>query len=74
MNLAIAFEIILEMYKYIAHIFHRNTTAVDYVRAGTMVCALTTEFLVLYGVPAQRLLDEVNFVVFQTAFTNIKCD
>lgn len=25
-----------------------------------MVCALTSEFLLLYGVPAQTLLDEVS--------------
>lgn len=27
-----------------------------------MVCALTTEFLLLYGVPAQKLLDEVGSI------------
>nr|CAH7754042.1 unnamed protein product [Callosobruchus chinensis] len=36
-----------------------NTQLVDLIRCGTMVCALTTEFLFLYGVPAQTLMDEV---------------
>ncbi|KAG5876549.1 hypothetical protein JTB14_021455 [Gonioctena quinquepunctata] len=37
-----------------------HTTVVDMIRCGTMVCAFTTEFLFLYGVPAQKLMDEVS--------------
>nr|ALR72583.1 odorant receptor OR40 [Colaphellus bowringi] len=39
-----------------------TTTAVDMIRCGTMVCAFTSEFLFLYGVPAQRLMDEAEEV------------
>ncbi|XP_074040943.1 uncharacterized protein [Leptinotarsa decemlineata] len=39
-----------------------HTTVVDMIRCGTMVCAFNIEFLLLYGVPAQRLMDEAEEV------------
>ncbi|CAG9863805.1 unnamed protein product [Phyllotreta striolata] len=39
-----------------------HNTVVDLIRCGTMVCAFTSEFLLLYGVPAQKLIDEAENV------------
>ncbi|XP_072381335.1 odorant receptor 13a-like [Diabrotica undecimpunctata] len=39
-----------------------HNTIVDLIRCGTMVMAFTSEFLLLYGVPAQKLIDEAQEV------------
>nr|APC94311.1 odorant receptor 18 [Pyrrhalta aenescens] len=39
-----------------------NNTVVDMIRCGLMVLAFISEFLLLYGVPAQKLIDEAQEV------------